>query len=293
MTDKDDSKEKQQSIATKRLEAALTFSVLSKHEMKGKSFFSAFHSDKQTSKQQSSSDKMQNTNQTVPETCGADFSQAQRTALAIWARSLSDYRLEITRNQLIYAITAYDANKDDTTAGLALIARMEAVTAEITSRGGVTPLHPICIPWGKSLIPFTEWSLTDYTKVPPTTNAHTEATTAIHLPTVTYTITDDDNPTAPATVIHQPTVTYFLTPNNAPEDSIPVDEALYTILQNLDDAVVEAIHNIAAATGEDRDVTVTDHVNDKFEAETYRLADNDTSGLPIISTDIIDMDNTA
>lgn len=240
---------------------------------------------------------MENTNQNQAETCSQEFSQRQQHALATWARSLSDHRLEVTRNQLLHAIVRRNADKDDTTTGFALIARLEAVTAENERRGVVPAMIPLCIPWGKSLNTVADWSLTDFTKVPPTNDppqtqtVNPQAVTAVHFPTLAHVVTDDDNPDASPTVIHHPTVTHFITHDSAPNSPQLVSAALYTAIQNLNDATIQEINAVAAASRLDNDVEVPDLINDAAEAENYRLADNDTSGLPIISCETIDVDN--
>lgn len=181
---------------------------------------------------------------------GADyFSEFQTKALVDWVLSMSDNRLEIVRNQLMHAIAAYDTMKDDFMVGTALLARSQTVMIEIERRGGIPMLNPVCVPWGKSITDGTNWSLTDYTKLPSPEERGIFVQTEEH----------------PLNVLLQ----------GLPEDSRPL-----------------TVNNVPIKNDTDQFIRLPDSLNDPDEAEAYRMADNDFSGLPVVSCEIIDITNS-
>lgn len=233
---------------------------------------------------------MEDIGQHTPESASVEFAPEQRQALATWAQGFSDYRLEITRCQLLKAISLYN-NRDETLTGLALVARMGAISAEIDRRGGVPLMDPILVPWGKPIESVNEWTLTDFTRLQSLEDP-TQAQTVIHPPTVTDTVADQANLSTPWAHIHHPTLTYRLVTKDAQNVSPPADTDLYVQWTNIiTTAAIQEMHDNGFAADQLYKVWVIDRANNSLDAEIYRLAENDTSGLPIISCDVLDVYN--
>lgn len=120
---------------------------------------------------------------------------------------------------------------------------------EIERRCGVPLLHPVCVPWSKSITDEKKWSLTDYTKLPP--------------------------PEERGIFVQREECPLNVLLQGFPEDSCPLK-----------------VNDIPIKNDTDQFIRLPDILNDPDEAEAYRMANNDFSGLPVVSCEIIDVDNS-
>lgn len=177
----------------------------------------------------------------------------QKQALAVWAKQLSNQRIEAVRTQLWQAITAYDPRLDHVTTVFALEARRQAVVHEIERRGGVPSRNLIIIPWGMSLVDTDKWSMTDFAQLPPSDEQQLES------PLSNRALERNDQEPAASSKTYR-------------EESRESNMATGTL-------------------GYPQYFPGPVEVYDNNGFEAYRLAENDLSGLPIISTCVIDNDN--
>lgn len=194
-----------------------------------------------------------------------NFSQFQLKALADWAKGMSDSRLAIVQKQLNEAVLAYDEFRDVALVGLALAARGDAVNHEVESRGGVAMPSVLIVPWGKSIADVEKWTLTDYTKLPSPEDRGIVVQT-------------EERPLCMLLEGFTPGV------SEAVREHIPNNN--HPSLS--DNSMIIDSDN---ANHFDQFVKLPDLVNDYDEAESYRKAENDFSGLPIISSEVIDVDS--